>query len=185
MIRTSGSRTLTLVVLLALFGASTLLAVDLHRHSNSDAYAMGPVPITGPYASLLASSTDLGPARSANVQFTAALRQTSRPALLMQWAEQQRLSVRWRPGDPWAIVEGDPAAAPYDVIILNGATEIVPERLFGQLAEGGRLVGVFAATKPSRAMIVTHSRGDFGHRTLFDAAAPVLPGLARHPEFVF
>ena len=84
-----------------------------------------------------------------------------------------------------AAADGDGAQAPYDVVILNGATEIVPERLLGQLSEGGRLVGVFAATKPSRAMIVTHSHGDFGHRTLFDATAPVLPGLERLPEFVF
>lgn len=81
--------------------------------------------------------------------------------------------------------DGESASAPFDVIILNGATEIEPDRLFGQLAEGGRLVGVFAATKPSRAMVVTHSQADFGHRTLFDAAAPVLPGLERRAEFVF
>jgi len=84
-----------------------------------------------------------------------------------------------------AAADGDPASEPYDVIVLNGATEIEPKRLFGQLAEGGRLVGVFAATRPSRAMVVTHSRGDFGHRTLFDATAPVLPGLERLAEFVF
>ena len=84
-----------------------------------------------------------------------------------------------------AAADGDETSAPYDVIVLNGATEIAPARLFGQLAEGGRLVGVFAATKPSRAMVVTHSHGDFGHRTLFDAAAPVLPGLERLAEFVF
>jgi protein-L-isoaspartate(D-aspartate) O-methyltransferase len=81
--------------------------------------------------------------------------------------------------------EGDPAGAPFDVIILNGATEIAPESLFGQLAEGGRLVGVFAKTHPARAMIVTRSHGDFGNRVLFDAAAPVLPGLNRIPGFVF
>jgi len=81
---------------------------------------------------------------------------------------------------------GDSAAAPYDAIILNGATEIMPERLFGQLKhEGGRLVGVFATSRPSRAMIVTRSHGDLGHRILFDAAAPVLPGLERVPAFVF
>jgi protein-L-isoaspartate(D-aspartate) O-methyltransferase len=80
---------------------------------------------------------------------------------------------------------GDPANAPYDVIVLDGATEVTPERLYGQLKEGGRLVGVFAATKPPRAMIVTHSRGDFGNRALFDASVPVLPGLERRPAFVF
>ena len=52
-------------------------------------------------------------------------------------------------------------------------------------ADCGRLVGVFTEHKPARAMIVTHSRGDFGHRTLFDASAPMLPGLERRAEFVF
>jgi protein-L-isoaspartate(D-aspartate) O-methyltransferase len=84
-----------------------------------------------------------------------------------------------------APAEGDPADAPYDVIVLNGATEVAPERLFAQLAEGGRLVGVFAATKPARATIVTKSHGDLGHRPLFDAAAPILPGMEHVPSFVF
>jgi protein-L-isoaspartate(D-aspartate) O-methyltransferase len=81
--------------------------------------------------------------------------------------------------------DGDPENAPYDVIVLDGATEITPDRLYRQLKEGGRLVGVFAMTRPPRAMIVTHSHGDFGSRALFDAAVPVLPGLERRPEFVF
>ena len=84
-----------------------------------------------------------------------------------------------------AATEGDAAHAPYDVIVLNGATEVAPERLFEQLAEGGRLVGVFAASRPARASIVTKSHGDLGHRPLFDAAAPVLPGMERVPSFVF
>ena len=84
-----------------------------------------------------------------------------------------------------ASAEGDPAAAPYDVIILNGATEVTPDGLFGQLREGGRLVGVSAESRPSRAMIVTRTHGEFGHRPLFDAAAPVLPGLERAAAFVF
>ena len=83
------------------------------------------------------------------------------------------------------LAEGDPAGAPYDVIVLNGATEVAPERLFAQLAAGGRLVGVFAASKPARATIVTKWHGDLGHRALFDAAAPVLPGMERVPSFVF
>jgi protein-L-isoaspartate(D-aspartate) O-methyltransferase len=81
--------------------------------------------------------------------------------------------------------EGYSANAPYDVIVLNGATEITPDRLYRQLKEGGRLVGVLAMTQPPRATIVTHSHGDFGYRTLFDAVVPVLPGLERLPAFVF
>jgi protein-L-isoaspartate(D-aspartate) O-methyltransferase len=84
-----------------------------------------------------------------------------------------------------AAAEGDPSNAPYDVIVLDGATEIVPDRLYGQLADGGRLVGVFAMYKPPRAVLVTRSHGDFGNRALFDAAVPVLPGLEHRPAFVF
>ncbi|MBR1188870.1 protein-L-isoaspartate O-methyltransferase [Bradyrhizobium sp. AUGA SZCCT0240] len=81
--------------------------------------------------------------------------------------------------------DGDPARAPFDVIVLNGATEVVPQKLYGQLRDGGRLVGVFAMSQPQRATIVTRSHGDFGNRALFDAAVPVLPGMERLPAFVF
>ncbi len=84
-----------------------------------------------------------------------------------------------------AAPEGDPAGAPYDVILVNGATQVAPEGLYSQLQEGGRLVGVFALEVPQRVMIVTRSHGDLGHRTLFNAAAPVLPGLEQRPAFVF
>jgi len=81
--------------------------------------------------------------------------------------------------------EGDAANAPYDVIMLNGATEVTPAGLYRQLKDGGRLVGVFAMMQPQRATLVTHSHGDFGTRALFDAAVPVLPGLGRLPAFIF
>jgi protein-L-isoaspartate(D-aspartate) O-methyltransferase len=84
-----------------------------------------------------------------------------------------------------AATDGDPEKAFYDVILLNGATETVPERLLGQLQDGGRLAGVFAMSQPQRATLVTRSHGDFGYRALFDAAVPVLPGMERVPAFVF
>ena len=81
--------------------------------------------------------------------------------------------------------EGNAASGPYDVIVMAGATEVAPTGLYGQLAPGGKLLGVFAQTKPQRATMVTHSHDDFGSRPLFDAVAPVLPGLERKAEFVF
>ncbi|WP_231984697.1 S53 family peptidase [Mycobacterium sp. 852014-52144_SCH5372336] len=65
-----------------------------------------PAVISGPYAALLASSTDLGPSRSADAQVTVTLSGLQRPAALMGWAGDRDLWVRWRPGDRWAIVEG-------------------------------------------------------------------------------
>ena len=84
-----------------------------------------------------------------------------------------------------AACKGASAHAPYDIIILEGATEIAPDTLYGQLAAKGRLVGVFAMSGAPRAVIVTHSHSDFGRRALFDASVPVLPGLEQPPAFVF
>ena len=84
-----------------------------------------------------------------------------------------------------AASEGAPANAPFDVIILEGATEVVPDLLYRQLGAEGRLVGVFAMNRTQRAVIITHSHSDFGDRALFDASVPVLPGLERPAAFVF
>jgi len=80
---------------------------------------------------------------------------------------------------------GDPTDQHYDVILLNGATGVAVDGLCRQLENGGRLVGVFATSKPARAMIVTRSHDDFGARVLFDATAPILPGLEPVPAFTF
>ena len=66
--------------------------------------------IGGPYARMLAESTDLGPAHPQPVQLTAALRRPATPAHLTDWAKEHGLSVRWRDGDAWAIVEGQAGA---------------------------------------------------------------------------
>ncbi len=87
--------------------------------------------------------------------------------------------------DPDRPAEGRADKGPYDVIVIDGATEIVPETLYRQLKVGGRLVGVFALSAPPRATLVTRSAADYGSRGLFDATAPVLPGLERVPAFAF
>ena len=80
---------------------------------------------------------------------------------------------------------GWPARAPYDVILLNGAVEVDPHGLLGQLKEGGRLVTVRGAGPDGKAMLYRKDRGEIGSRTLFDAAAPVLPSFVRAPAFTF
>ncbi len=81
--------------------------------------------------------------------------------------------------------QGWPAQAPYDLILLGGAAEPMPEGLMAQLAEGGRLVGVEMRGGIGRAVLYLRRRGVVSARTLFDAAVPVLPGLAAEPSFVF
>lgn len=68
--------------------------------------ARGGVVITGPYASLLAASTDLGPSTAGDVQLTVELRTAAHPGALVGWADSRGLAVRWQPGEDFAIVSG-------------------------------------------------------------------------------
>jgi protein-L-isoaspartate(D-aspartate) O-methyltransferase len=81
--------------------------------------------------------------------------------------------------------QGWPPQAPYNLIVLGGAAERIPETILGQLAEGGRLVGVEMREGVGRAVLYLRNRGVISGRPLFDAAVPMLPGLAAEPSFVF
>jgi protein-L-isoaspartate(D-aspartate) O-methyltransferase len=75
------------------------------------------------------------------------------------------------------------------VILLNGATEVVPEALGRQLKPDGRLAGIFGRGSIDRAvgkaMIYRLIEGQLVGRPVFDAAAPLLPGFAAIPAFNF
>ena len=83
------------------------------------------------------------------------------------------------------LVAGWPQAAPYDVMLLDGAIEITPEVLGRQLKPAGRLVAVFGRGPAAKAMIYRLIEGQLVGRPIFDAAAPLLPGFAAPPAFVF
>ena len=75
--------------------------------------------------------------------------------------------------------------APYNVIYLDGAVEQVPAALTGQLADGGRLVGVQLDQGVGRASLWIRSGTTLSRRVLFDANVAPLPGFATPPRFVF
>jgi protein-L-isoaspartate(D-aspartate) O-methyltransferase len=83
------------------------------------------------------------------------------------------------------LTAGWPAAGPYDVILFNGATEIVPEAFAPQLKPDGRLVCIFGRSATGKGMVYRLSEGRLVGRPIFDAAAPLLPGFAAVPAFVF
>jgi protein-L-isoaspartate(D-aspartate) O-methyltransferase len=84
-----------------------------------------------------------------------------------------------------ALAAGWPARAPYDVIVLEGCTEIEPRALFEQLREGGRLVCVKGRRPIAHAMIYRSTGSDVSGRPIFDAVAPVLPGFTQPLAFAF
>jgi protein-L-isoaspartate(D-aspartate) O-methyltransferase len=83
------------------------------------------------------------------------------------------------------LTAGWPAGALYDVILLNGATEIVPEALGKQLKPNGRLACIFGRLPALKATIFRPAEGQLIGREVFDAAAPVLRGFVAPPAFVF
>ena len=83
------------------------------------------------------------------------------------------------------LAAGCAGEGPYDLIMLEGATEVVPGTLLDQLKDGGRLACVFGRGPAGKAMLYRLIDGDLSGRPVFDAAAPLLPGFAQAPEFVF
>lgn len=135
----------------ALVAAALMLALvsdcrPAHEHADA---------VAGPLAWLLASSTDLGPARADRVQLTAALSASRRPAGLMNWARRQGLSVDWRSGDDWATITGAPSEVAASlgvrvhdyrgrrgqVFYASPQQPTVPPMLRGEIAGLGRILG--------------------------------------------
>ncbi len=137
--------------------AVAVAAVCAHSADRTEtaAAATAPTTIAGPYASLLAASEDLGPARGDRVEMTAALHDGSTPHALTRWARSNGLSVTWRPGERWAMLVGAPAAAAAaldvpvhdyrgrrgQVFYASPQQPAVPAAIRGEVAEFGRLLG--------------------------------------------
>lgn len=84
-----------------------------------------------------------------------------------------------------AAVDGWSDEAPYDVILLNGAAELVPDAWLAQLAPGGRLGVIVRNGAAGAARIYTRAESASAYRTAFDAAPPIAPGLTKPPAFAF
>lgn len=84
-----------------------------------------------------------------------------------------------------ALEQGWTGAAPYSLILVDGAIETVPQALVDQLAEGGRIAAPLIERGVTRLAIGTKAAGVIGWRRIVDAAAPVLPGFAAPASFRF
>ena len=86
------------------------------------------------------------------------------------------------------VIEGDFAKVPkgsYDVILLEGALEEVPQKLFTRLAEGGRLVALIQRGATATAHIYVKSGESVTARATFNSSAPLLDVAGNDNEFVF
>jgi protein-L-isoaspartate(D-aspartate) O-methyltransferase len=89
------------------------------------------------------------------------------------------------------VVEGSLAAGvaaeqPFDVILLEGRAEEIPQALLDQLSDEGRLVAVVGEREIAQACVYSRSGGATAVRQVFDASVAPLPGFnKKKPAFVF
>lgn len=104
-------------------------------------------------------------------------------------AEEAQSRLSGEGTDNAAVVEGPLAEGaakhgPYDVIVVEGAAEVVPEAILGQLKEGGRIGCLFMDGALGACRIGHKIDGVVTWRFAFNAAAPVLAGFAAERRFV-
>lgn len=89
-----------------------------------------------------------------------------------------------------AATTGDPKAAaqggPYDVVVCEGAVEVVPQAWIDALAVNGRLAVVERQGPVGKARLYTRGEdGQVARREVFDATAPIMQGFEAAPGFAF
>jgi protein-L-isoaspartate(D-aspartate) O-methyltransferase len=80
---------------------------------------------------------------------------------------------------------GSKSNAPYDLILIDGAVEYIPDELVEQLADGGRLGAAIIDQGITRLITGRKAGGGFGRVSIADAATPALPGFERPRVFTF
>jgi protein-L-isoaspartate(D-aspartate) O-methyltransferase len=75
------------------------------------------------------------------------------------------------------LAEGASRSAPYDVITIEGGVEVVPDAILAQIKDGGRIGAIFMEGAVGTARIGYKNAGHVTWRSVFNAAAPVLPGF--------
>lgn len=80
---------------------------------------------------------------------------------------------------------GHKAGAPYDLILIDGAVEFIPDAVVAQLADGGRLGAALAEGGTTRLIVGQRVAGAFGYLSIADAGVAPLPGFTKPRGFRF
>lgn len=91
--------------------------------------------------------------------------------------------------DNVAVVEGNLAEGaekhgPYDVILVQGAVQTMPDAITQQLKESGRIVAIFQEGALGAVRVGYNIDGAISWRFSFNAGAPVLQGFEAEQAFV-
>ncbi|QNA83608.1 protein-L-isoaspartate O-methyltransferase [Sphingomonas sp. So64.6b] len=114
------------------------------------------------------------------VESDAALAALAREALADHAADHARVTLI-----EGALEAGHPDGAPYDVLMIDGSVEQVPDSLIAQLRDGGRVVSGIADRGITRLAAGRKTEGGFALLDFADIDCVPLPGFARAKTFTF
>jgi protein-L-isoaspartate(D-aspartate) O-methyltransferase len=83
------------------------------------------------------------------------------------------------------LAQGAAESGPYDVIVIDGAVEFVPDALVEQLKQSGRLVAGLIDSSVTRLALGRKTGSGLAMTSFADAAVPPLPGFATPKTFAF
>lgn len=81
--------------------------------------------------------------------------------------------------------EGWKKGAPYELILIDGAIEHIPDAIIAQLTPHGRLGTALIDRGICRLVVGRRAGSGFGLRSIADSAAAALPGFSRPRTFTF
>lgn len=81
------------------------------------------------------------------------------------------------------LTDGNAKNGPYDVIMIHGAIEAVPDNLVDQLNDGGRICAIFANGMLGTVKIGYKIEGKINWKPSFDAGAPLIKGFEKPVQF--
>lgn len=85
-----------------------------------------------------------------------------------------------------ALSDGLAEQGPFDIILVAGMIEEVPQAWLDQLSDGGSLAVVVATGRGVGAARIYKRAGDtFSYREAFECCPPILPGFEAEKAFVF
>jgi protein-L-isoaspartate(D-aspartate) O-methyltransferase len=81
------------------------------------------------------------------------------------------------------LAEGAPMHGPYDVIVVQGGVQLLPDALLDQLKDGGRICALFVEGALGTVRVGYKLDGKVNWRFVFNANAPVMPDFEKHRAF--
>ncbi|UTO28927.1 protein-L-isoaspartate O-methyltransferase family protein [Bartonella harrusi] len=179
----------------ALSYLDTDIIVSLARNEFPPRYSMGPASLAKLLQLAAVKSSDIVLDIGANSGYCAALLAKLAGSVVALesdeiLSERASKTLKRNQCDNVIVVygsleQGYAVGGPYDLIFIEGSVDFIPEDLFEQMKDGGRLVAVEGHGNSGVARIYVKEDGVIAGRRAFNLAVKSLSSFLKTPDFVF